>query len=351
MITIIASGLNLHSVEFQTIKVKPGQTLWEISQKYLKNPQKWDEILKYNNLPQNPYIPLTGRTIKVPVTLIKEELRAAHFVKVINDVKVRPKNKSVWEDANNVTELYKGDTVRTNTDSYADIRFYTGQILNLFANSMVVLKPPKQETDLRLLSGQIKTKDTTVITVSARITPKKKNTEFAAKINPDLSTVVQVYKGLAEVEAKGKKVLVSEGLSTEVKFNKAPELPKKIPDILLAQNIPNINVKIEKNTINLGTPKVKNLKAPKITEQTKPKELKLESNIQIDLKKAISGYRLQVAKDINFKEIVFDKKFDVFTKINLSEYLPKGKYYFRISYIDLIGFEIGFSEPKEIEVK
>jgi len=43
--------INTYSEELQNITVKPGDTLWSISNKYLQDPKKWDIILKYNNLP------------------------------------------------------------------------------------------------------------------------------------------------------------------------------------------------------------------------------------------------------------------------------------------------------------
>ena len=64
---------------FQDVVVKPGDTLWGISHAYLKDPARWDEILKYNKLPtQDPTVALPGMTLRVPIKLIKTSLRAAH---------------------------------------------------------------------------------------------------------------------------------------------------------------------------------------------------------------------------------------------------------------------------------
>jgi len=63
----------------QEITVNPGDTMWSIANKYLKDPQKWPEIVKYNTLPTpDPTIALPGTKIKIPVLLIKEEYRDAH---------------------------------------------------------------------------------------------------------------------------------------------------------------------------------------------------------------------------------------------------------------------------------
>ncbi|MEF3280425.1 MAG: hypothetical protein K6357_05600 [Elusimicrobiota bacterium] len=344
--------------EFQTIEVKPGQTLWELSQIYLKNPQRWDEIIKYNNLPADPYQPLDGRKLKVPVNLIKEEYRAARFRRVSGEVRVRSEGKSIWVDAEKIKDLFKGDTIRTNANSYADVEFYTKQILNIFANSMVVLKPPADDKfDVKMLSGQLMAKDTSIITVSAKITPKTKNTEVAAKIKEDLSTVVQVYKGKADVEAKGKKVELQEGFATEVKINSTPSLPKKIPDIIADQKMARLDLDASSGIVSVKYVGVQNANVKagdaniEIKDQAKAKNLKIDQNVNIDLSKAVSGYRLQIAKDKEFNNIIFDRKFDVFKQLNLENYVGKGKYYFRISYIDLIGFEGEFTQPKEVVVE
>ncbi|MCX7641622.1 MAG: LysM peptidoglycan-binding domain-containing protein [Elusimicrobiales bacterium] len=339
--------------DFQVIKVKPGQTLWEISHIYLKDPTKWDEIVKYNNLPKDPYQIIAGKELKIPINLIKEEYRAAKFDRIIGDVRIRPVDETAWKSAKDVKDVFKGDTIKTGSDSYADIRFYTGQLLNIFANSMIVIKPPiKDKSDIRLVAGQIKAKDTSIITVSAKITPKVKNTEIAAKIREDLSTVVHVYKGEAEVEGKGKIVTLKEGFATEVRLNSTPSVPQKVPNILTAK-IPPVDTIVDKNVITIKA--VSNTQPPKqnieLDKKQETKDLELTGNVQIDLTKTISGYRIQVAKDKEFNNIVFDRKFDVFKQLDLKNYLYRGKYYFRISYIDLIGFEGDFSQPKEIVIE
>ncbi|MGC8867414.1 MAG: LysM peptidoglycan-binding domain-containing protein [Elusimicrobiales bacterium] len=337
--------------EFQSVRVKPGQTLWDISQIYLKDPTKWDEIVKYNNLPKDPYYVLTGKEIKIPIRLVKEEYRAARFDKIIGDVRLRGVDSSLWRNAKDVKDVFKGDMVKTGDDSYADIRFYTGQLLNIFSNSMVVVKPPSSyNSDLKLMAGQIKAKDTKIITASARIVPKVKNTEIGAKIREDLTTVVRVYRGEAEVEGKGKKVSLKEGFVTEVRLDSSPLPPQKIPDILTAK-MPAVETRVERNIVEVKVVEVpKTPKDIKVKEVEKDQRFDLEENIKIDLSKAISGYHIQVAKDIEFKNIVLDRRFEIFRQVNLKDYLYRGRYYLRVAYIDLIGFEGEFSKPKEIEI-
>jgi len=342
----------LYCEDFQIVEINQNYTLWDVANKYLKDPKKWDIVVKYNNLSPDPNQILKGKKLKIPINLLKEEYIAAHFEKIIGDVRVRGVSRSEWVDASKIKDVFKGDTIRTGSSSYADIKFYTGQVLNLFANSMVVVKPPKVSEDLKLISGQIKAKDTQVITVSAKIVPKVKNTEYSAKVNEDLSTKVEVYKGEAEVEGKGKKVLVKEGFSTEVRLNSEPLIPKKLPELALS-NLSNIkiNYEIDNNVIKF--------KPVSVSPDNKVSEIKKESNknpvseseVKIDISKAVSGYRIQVAKDKEFKDIIFDRKIDIFKNLNLRDYLSPGSYYFRISYIDLLGYESEFTKPQELVIK
>jgi len=320
-------------------------------------------------------------TLKIPVEILKEEYRAAKFTDIINDVRLRKRNLSQWQKATIKDELYNGDTLRTNIDSKADVRFYTGQILNLLSNSMIVLRHPKKEADIQLISGQIKSVDTKVITASAKITPKVAGTEFGAKIKEDLSTLVQVYKGAASVEAKGKKVEIKEGFGTEVKMDMPPSEPVKLPpaakfddtDIKLDKTAA---LKLEGNVLSLNTGKnIKNpsartnIKIGDVAISTKEVPVPDSGKVKnpdingkdlidskeivktIDISKTISAYHVQISKDRDFNKIVFDKTFDIFTKINLEEHLPKGNYWFRVSYVDLLGFEGKYSEPKAISVQ
>ena len=51
---------------FQQITIQPGDTMWSIANKYLKDPHRWPDIVKYNQLPtSDPTVDLT----RVPLEL------------------------------------------------------------------------------------------------------------------------------------------------------------------------------------------------------------------------------------------------------------------------------------------
>ncbi|MFN3967051.1 MAG: hypothetical protein ACK4JE_05085 [Endomicrobiia bacterium] len=101
--------------------------------------------------------------------------------------------------------------------------------------------------------------------------------------------------------------------------------------------------------------------------QLKPIEIKKIQDEKKDTAKIISAtklvnYHLQIAKDSEFKNIITDEIKEITQELKLElnkEKLPDGKYYYRISYIDELGFESKFSPvrsfiidttPPEIEI-
>ena len=360
--------------ELQTVVVRPGDTLWSISNTYLKDPTKWNELLKYNRLPgSDPSIALPGMALKVPVRLIKEQYRAAKLIYYLNEVLFRRTGVADWKGVEMKMDLFKSDTLRTRANARADVRFYTGEILNLYPNSIAVLRPPdKKNTDVELLAGEMRGLRSRVVTASARITPKTKDTEFGAKLKEDLTTLVQVYKGRADVEAQGKTVEVAEGFAAEVKMDMPPSNPIKLPPLpeleqtqtaLASSGAPQlrtdngvVSLNLKKNgkvpAVNAALPKDKDLTGnlPKVGDVDDKNIDAAEIVKMISVANPVQSYHLQVSKDQNFTNLVLDKTYDAFETIALADLMPAGDYYMRVSLVDLLGFEGKFSAPRRITV-
>jgi LysM repeat protein len=361
--------------ELQTMIVRPGDTLWSISNTYLKDPTRWGEILKYNHLPSSdPTRALPGMELKVPVSLIKEQYRAAKLVYSLNEVLYRRTGVSDWQNVALKMDLFKNDTLRTRADARADVRFYTGEILNLYPNSIAILRPPgKKNTDVELLAGEMRGLRSRVVTASARITPKTKDTEFGARLKDDLTTLVQVYKGKADVEAQGKTVEVAAGFAAEVKMDMPPSQPVKLPAMpeleptaqtALASS-GGTHLKTEGGVVSLNMKKVKTgpevaAALPKDRDLTKgipeagnvnDKDIDANEIVKmISVANPVQSYHLQVSRDQTFSTLALDKNYDAFASINLNDMLPAGNYYMRIALVDLLGFEGKFSAPRQIAV-
>lgn len=357
--------------ELQTIIVKPGDTLWSISNTYLKDPKRWNELLKHNRLPSSdPSIALPGMALKVPVSLLKEQYRAAKLVYFLNEVLLRPSGGADWKNVSASMDLFKADTLRTRAGARADVKFYTGEILNLYPNSIAVLRPPgDKDTDVRLMAGEMRGLRSRVVTASARITPKTKDTEFGAKIKDDLTTLVQVYKGKADVEAGGKTVEVLEGFASEVRMDMPPSNPVKLPklpdfdasrtQLASGGKTPQLTTSGGVVSLNMGKP----VKQPAGADLPKAdpggakvpdlndKALDAAEIVKlISVGNPVQSYHLQVSREQTFATTVLDKNFDSFEDINLNNLLPPGNYYMRVALIDLLGFEGKFSAPRPVKV-
>ncbi|PKM97191.1 MAG: hypothetical protein CVU79_09455 [Elusimicrobia bacterium HGW-Elusimicrobia-3] len=357
--------------ELQTIIVRPGDTLWSISNTYLKDPKRWNELLKHNRLPSSdPSIALPGMALKVPVSLLKAQYRAAKLVYFLNEVLLRPSGVSDWKNVSASMDLFKADTLRTRAGARADVKFYTGEILNLYPNSIAVLRPPgDKDTDVRLMAGEMRGLRSRVVTASARITPKTKDTEFGAKIKDDLTTLVQVYKGKADVEAGGKTVEVPAGFASEVRMDMQPSNPVKLPKLpdfdatrtALASGgkTPQLTTTGGVVSLNMGRPGKQpaggdlpkadpgGAKVPDLND----KSLDAAEIIKlISVGNPVQSYHLQVSREQTFSSTVLDKNYDSFEDINLNSLLPPGNYYMRVALIDLLGFEGKFSAPRPVKV-
>jgi hypothetical protein len=375
LLALLALAAPARAEELQTIVVRPGDTLWSLSNTYLKDPTRWNELLKYNRLPSSdPSIALPGLPLKVPVRLIKEQYRAAKLVYFLNEVLFRSSGVSDWKGVAMKMDLFKSDTLRTRVNARADVKFYTGEVLNLYPNSIAVLRPPgKKNIDVELLAGEMRGLRSRVVTASARITPRTKDTEFGARLKDDLTTLVQVYKGRADVEAQGKTVEVAAGFAAEVKMDMPPSDPVKLPPLpeleasqtalAAASGAPQLRTDGGLISLNMK----KDGKIPGVTAAL-PKDRDLTKNLpaagdvddkgidaseivkMLSVANPVQSYHLQVSRDQAFAVLLLDKTYDAFETINLNDILPAGKYYMRVALVDLLGFEGKFSQTRQITV-
>jgi hypothetical protein len=326
----------------QAIKVMPGDTLWSLSQKYLKDPKRWNVILKHNSLPtSDPTVALPGMTLKVPTEELKEKYQAATLLDMERSVSFREVESPSWNPAAKKMELFEDWGLRTQESSWARVTFANGGLLKLDANSMAILKSPKKaDYELELKRGVIHTTVARVVTPSARIVPKGGDTKYSARILDDLSTRVQVYKGAADVQdLKGKKnVEVKAGFYTDVALDRAPATPTKMPnvDLAMAPEIRGLDGRSDAVVkLRTGAPNA-------------PGAGSLGADLAaLSVGVPVAAYRVQISRTLDFAKPVFSKNFDSGEAIDLAQAgLKDGSYFVRARIIDLLGEEGRWSAPK-----
>lgn len=264
---------------------------------------------------------------------------SANLVRFTKDVLVRRLGAADWGKASRLMDLFGKDTVYTMAGSRAEVRFNTGERLLMAPNTLVVLHPPgKKDAEVEMVAGELLSRRSRIITRSATILPKTADAEFSARLKEDLTTVVSVTRGVAEVEAQGKKVEVRKGYFTEVRPEMAPS-----PPLELASRLKSVT------TAAVPAP----VKAPPLRETDPPEfsEYDFLPPDALDSVETHQAYRLQVARDQEFSAPLLDRTYKTSERPDLDKLLPPGAYFMRAAKIDLLGYKGKFSAPRPIRIK
>ncbi|PIR19685.1 MAG: hypothetical protein COV48_00620 [Elusimicrobia bacterium CG11_big_fil_rev_8_21_14_0_20_64_6] len=333
------------AADFQNVVVKPGDTLWSISNKYLKDPAKWDEIVKYNkSVSADPTVALPGMTLRVPTRLIKEDLRAAHLVSRVNSVMFRRKATAAWKSGRDNMELFRNDWIRTLADSSAAVRFLDEDFLRLGANSMAVIKPVDKDYAVELKRGGSFYGKAKILASDAVVTPQSRDTRYVATVRDDLSTKVEVLTGEALVAAAGRSVSVKKGMFSEVMRGLTPSVPAEIADM------PAFEARAAELRDGVSSPPVPSKRAAPIAtgDANDPKAVLLE----LKLGSAVSGYRIQCSENPDISNMVVSKTVDWDNSVSAASLgIRPGSYWCRVAPIDLLGTVGRYASPRQYLLK
>lgn len=337
----------------QEVIVKEGDTLWSVANYYLKDPQRWPEILKYNNIPSSDMnVILPGMKLRVPVLLIKEHLRAARLIEMLNEVRYRRKTDAEWAKARLEMELYDDDGLRTLEQAHARVRFASGELLQVDENSLIILKPEKSKEEVDLIEGGVRASKTRVLSSSSliapRIQPRGPAPDFRTKLKQDKTTLVEVYEGLVDVTSQGKTVTVAKGFGTEVKFMQAPSAPRILPPQprMTAPSAASPGSTAAVSLVSASSDLSVNIPVPSLDQGGKQDTAKIIGQI-------LTKYRVQVASVPSFGTVIVDevRVLEKKPSVSFNNFrLPDGVYYYRIAYVDDLGFESAFSEQQQFAV-
>jgi len=219
--------------DVQEIIVQKGETLWSLSKKYLNDPNKWKEFLKYNNI-NNPNKIQPGMKLLIPFELSKSAFGKASYI--IGDSYYKSFNFTNWAKVKEEQNFYNGDYVKTEKDSELEIELLDKTIIKIFENTIVKLEinSKEKQTFIRrvyLDIGKLFTKGEHKYEFSIQTeagVAAVRGTEFLCEYSNNMAKVV-VYKGKVSLSAQGKEVIINEGEASTVKKGEQPVTPFKLP--------------------------------------------------------------------------------------------------------------------------
>jgi mannose-6-phosphate isomerase-like protein (cupin superfamily) len=166
-----------------------------------------------------------------------------------NTVKQKGGNEIAWSDAQGGMKLYDRDAVQTLQRSSAYLDFGDQSYLSMGANSLVVIKSrtpdaqaPERKHLILMVEGDLRGKisgsgrkpgqmEITTPRAVAVIHAQQNGgeAEFKVSVNPDKSSTIAVYQGVADVTAGDKTVRVEENSAVTVKLDQSFSVTKPLP--------------------------------------------------------------------------------------------------------------------------
>jgi hypothetical protein len=135
-----------------------GDTLIGLSQRYLAEPKRWQELARANAL-RNPNRLAVGESIRIPLRLMRTEPVPATIVSVTGTATVGAASATGLQAGQTVPE---GGEVNTGSDGHVTIRLVDGTLLRLRPDSRLLLRESSRMRDAegvrsgaRLKSGRV----------------------------------------------------------------------------------------------------------------------------------------------------------------------------------------------------
>ncbi|WP_244244103.1 FecR family protein [Marilutibacter alkalisoli] len=211
-----------------TYRVRPGDNLWDLSERYLRSDIGWEQLQAHNSV-DDPYRLPPGSLLRFPVQWLRVDPAKARVVAVRGDVRAQPSARHPASDAEHGMLLGMGGWLETGDRASTTIEFADLSRMLVQANSRVVFDKLSRygrtgmvDTRLRLLQGRTTNQvtpsrgpasrhiiDTPSATTSVRGT--RFRTSAGNATTPDTTELLQ---GAVHVDSNGTGVLLSPGFGT-----------------------------------------------------------------------------------------------------------------------------------------
>ncbi len=296
--------------------VQPGDSLWTITRRYLKDGLRyWRPLIRHNHVEKPRRMP-PGTIIRIP----------ARWLRIVpSKARIEQLSGKVWIDgpggvrrAERGAEIRGGETVRAGPDSTVLIRLANGSDILLAAGSAIrfdalsgYANTLMVDASVRLMAGRIETRmkrqgslDRLKIRGPVAVSAVR-GTRFRVATR-GVADRVEVLKGRLTFSAAGRSRAVLGGWGTLAHAGEAPKPPRKL------------------------------LPAPEIAEGNLRLD-RLPLEIEVRPVAGASGYRVQVAPDDRFDRLLIDR-IGRGPRLSLGS-LDDGSYALRLRAIDPDGIE------------
>lgn len=329
LLSLILTTPQLKAEEW-VYSTRPGDTIWDISKKYLKSVNYWSKVQKHNNVDIAKHL-APGTRLRIPLEWLKEPAATANVVSVTGQVEIETSSTQQPEKLSSRQLLNIGDTITTLENGSALIQFADGSTLLIQPNSKVKFNTLSSygqtgmvDTQLRLQQGRVETKVTPLrdpasryeITTPAAVAAVR-GTEFRVAYKATQESMgSEVIEGAVNVAAEDESQNIEKGYGTITEKGKPPLQPVRL---------------LEKPALYIDTDTIRHLPFPVSWEP-------LYGAIQ---------YRIQLSPQDKPETLAYEFTHSK-AQMELDE-VEDGDYIIKVRAIDKLGLE-GFNATRKLSI-
>ena len=308
------------SLKSGSIPVQPGDNLWNLTEEYLIDMSYWSGLRQLNKIVDPYHIP-PGTKLRVPVNWIHQFSFLAKVTSLHGQAELIDAESDKTTPLSPGDFVFMGDSIQTKPDSTLVLEFVDGSTLlvqpdsrldlnhlSVFGNTGMV------DTQIHLNHGRVETKVEKKKGPASRFeisTPtgvtSVRGTDYRVSAESDSDrSLTEVLEGGVSVNSAGHTKLISGGYGSVFSSHQPPSRPIELLAAVDTKNIPAVFDRVPIQFVLPADPKIK-------------------------------GYRLQIATEQHFDEVVFDRKYTT-NQIRGPE-LPDGDYYSHLRSLNENGLE------------
>ncbi|MGV6826433.1 MAG: FecR domain-containing protein [bacterium] len=143
-------------------EVKQGDTIWELSHRYLANPNQWDQVQALNQVDNARHLS-PGQQLKIPIAWMKQRSLTASTVQVSGQANLIVGSVHENRPLRPGDQIKPGDRIATDPNSQAIVEFPSGTQLEIGPDSDIELKKATEnsqdgskDVQLQLHRGKVK---------------------------------------------------------------------------------------------------------------------------------------------------------------------------------------------------